>query len=334
MGRDRTPDGRDRLVDRGRRLAAGASVALPLMAAAALARGARSVLVGTRGFTDSGADPGRFPKPLRGPTGEVRTLPQPPQRIVSTYLGAEETLVSLVAPERVRAVSIYADDPATSNCRGHYPAEVPRLRTDPETIVSLEPDLVCVAGFTESDVLRLLVGAGLPVVRWSRFDSFADIMGQTRLLGAAVGEEARAAEEIAAIERLLADLSVRLANVRPTRVLYYDPPTYTMGRGTLVGEILTRAGGANVVEELGIVGPGQVSIETILALEPEAIVMPRYADNVAALGALGATAAWREVPAVKAGKVHEIPGAWIATVSHYAARGLERVARLLHPERF
>ena len=67
-----------------------------------------------------------------------------------------------------------------------------RLRADPETIIALAPDLVCVAGFTASDPLRLLVGAGLPVVRWSRFDSFADVMAEIRLIGAAVGEEARA----------------------------------------------------------------------------------------------------------------------------------------------
>jgi cobalamin transport system substrate-binding protein len=320
--------------DNGRRLAVAACVAAPIAGAAALARGVRSALVGTRALADSRADPGAFPKALWGPTGEPHLLPRAPRRIVSTYLGADETLAALVTPERVRAVSIYVDDPATSNCRGRYPAGISRLRTEPETIVALEPDLVCVAGFTEPDALRLLVEAGLPIVRWSRYDSFADIIGQTRLLGAAVGEEGRAAAEIGALEQLLADLTARMAHVRPTRVLYYDPPTYTMGRGTLVGEILTRAGGSNVVEELGIVGPGQVGIETILALEPEAIVMPRYADNVSALGALGATAVWREVPAVKAGRVYEIPGAWIATVSHHAARGLEQVAKLLHPEAF
>jgi iron complex transport system substrate-binding protein len=118
------------------------------------------------------------------------------------------------------------------------------------------------------------------------------------------------------------------------RVLYYDPPTFTMGRATLVGEILVRAGGANVIDQLGIVGPGQIGIETVLALEPEAIIMPNYSDNMSALRALGGDAIWRKVPAVRAGRVHEVPGAWIATVSHHAAQGLERVARVLHPEAF
>lgn len=320
--------------DLGRRLALAACVGAPLVAGAALSGRVRAALVGTRGFEDSWAAPGGFPKLLRGPAGDERILAGRPRRIASTYLGADELLAALVSPDRVVGVSAYADDPATSNCHDAYPARIPRLRTDPETVIALEPDLVCVAGFTAPEPLRLLVGAGLAVVRWSRFNSFADVMAAIRLLGAAVGEEARADALAGGIGALVADLERRLAVVRPVRVLYYDPPTFTMGRGTLVDEIVARAGGANVVRELGIVGPGQIGLETVLALEPEAIITPNYAGNTSNLRTLGGDAIWRQVPAVRAGRVHEIPGAWISTVSHHAAQGLARVARVLHPEVF
>jgi len=322
------------MTDRSRRWAIGACVGAPLIAAAALSGRARTALVGARGFTDSATAPGGFPKTLRGPSGDERTLASPPRRIVSTYLGADEILAALVAHDRVVGVSDFVDDPATSNCAAAYPPGVRRLHADPETIISLAPDLVCVAGYTTTDALRLIIGAGLPVVRWSRFDAFADVLAEIRLLGAAVGEEARAEALAGGVETLLADLERRLAGVRRVRVLYYDPPTFTMGRGTLLGEILNRAGGANVVDELGIVGPGQIGIETVLALEPEAIITPNYAGNTPALRALDRDAIWRQVPAVRAGRVHEIPGAWISTVSHHAAQGLSRVARVLHPEAF
>ena len=306
----------------------------PLLAGAALSGRVRSALVGATGLTDSWVAAGPFPKLMRGPAGYERILPAPPRRIASTYLGADEVLAALVGSDRVVGVSAYVDDPASSNCHDAYPARVTRLRADPETIIALAPDLVCVAGFTAADALRLLAGAGLNLVRWSRFDSFADVMAEIRLLGAAVGEEARAEAVAGRIAALLADLDRRLAGVRRVRVLYYDPPTYTMGRGTLIDEILTRAGGANVVDDLGLAGPAQIGMETVLALEPEAIVTPNYADNVTALRALGVDAIWRQVPAVRAGRVHEIPGAWIATVSHHAAQGLAHVARVLHPEAF
>jgi iron complex transport system substrate-binding protein len=270
---------------------------------------------------------------MRGPDGNAVVLPRPPRRIVSTYLGADE-LLAVLAPERVVAISAYADDPAASNCHDAYPRNLPRLRAEPETIIGLEPDLVCVASFTGSDTLRLIVGAGLPVVRWSKFNSFADVQDLIRLFGAALGEDERAASLAGTIRALVADLETRMRAVRPIRVLYYDPPTFTMGRGTMVDEILVRAGGRNVVDELGIVGPGQIGLETVLSLQPDAIVMPNYADNTSVLRALAEDRVWQAVPAVREGRVHEIPGAWIATVSHHAARGLERVARVLHPEVF
>jgi iron complex transport system substrate-binding protein len=324
----------ERRADRTRRLALAACVGAPLAAAAALSGRVRAALVGARDFSDSWAADGGFPKLLRGPAGDERILPGPPRRIASTYLGADELLAALVPPERVVGVSVYADDPATSNCHDSYPASIPRLRADPETVISLAPDLVCVAGYTAADPLRLLIGADLALVRWSRFDSFSEVMGAIRVLGAAVGEEARAQRLAGEIGALLADLERRLAGVRPVRVLYYDPPTYTMGRGTLVDEIVTRAGGVNVMRDLGLVGPGQIGLETVLGLEPEAIITPNYAGNTSVLRALGADAIWRQVPAVRAGHVYEIPGAWIATVSHHAARGLGRVARVLHPDVF
>jgi iron complex transport system substrate-binding protein len=253
---------------------------------------------------------------------------------VSSYLGADELLAELVDAARVMGVSVYADDGGTSNCAGLYPPRVERLRSDPETIFALEPDLVLVAGFTDSDALRLIDASGLPVARWSRFDSFADILGQITLVGAAVGEEGRAKALAAAVARQLAEVEGRLRNERRRRVLYFDPPSFTMGKGTLVDEILSLAGGVNVVRELGISGPSEIDLETILALDPEVVFLPSYAGNGSALRTLAGLPIWREVPAVRAGRAHEVPGAWIATVSHHAARGLARVARLLHPEAF
>jgi ABC-type Fe3+-hydroxamate transport system substrate-binding protein len=53
-----------------------------------------------------------------------------------------------------------------------------------------------------------------------------------------------------------------------------------------------------------------------------------------AAGSPGELPLWRRVPPVVADRVHEVPAAWITAVSHHAARGLARLARVLHPQRF
>jgi len=322
--------------DRGRRWVAAACLAAPLVAGAALSRRVRAALVDARGLSDGWVDGGGagFPRTLHGPTGEAWALPRPPRRIVSTYLCADEILAALVSPDRVVGVSFFADDPAISNCVGRYPPAVPRLRTQVETILSLDPDLVCVAGFSEPNALRLMIGAGLPILRWSRFDTFGDVLGNVRSLGAAVGADGPAAAVANAAQATLADLAQRLAGIHPTRVLYCDPPSFTAGRDTLIDEILTRAGGLNVAAAAGMVGPGQLGVEAALGLEPEAIVMPRYGSGPPPVEILRATPLWREMPAVRSGRVYETPGALMGDVSHHAVEALAQLARRLHPEAF
>jgi iron complex transport system substrate-binding protein len=320
-----------------RRTALAALAVGPLslgLGAAFCGRGVRGAVVGARGFVDSRVEGAAFPRWLVDPAGTRHLLPRPPTRVISTYLACEETLAALVPVERIVGVSVYADDPSASNCLGVYGPGVARLRPDPEQVLALEPDLVCISGFNDLESVRLLEGAGVPLLRHSHLDSFAEVTAGLRLLGAALGADARAEAVAADVEGLLADLGRRLADVSPVRVLYYDPPGYTMGAGTLVDEILTRSGGRNVARELGIRGPGQIGIEALLGLEPEVILMPRYGDNAPALRVLAGEALWRRLPAVVGGRVYEIPGAWINTVSHHAARGLGHVARLLHPGAF
>ena len=98
----------------------------------------------------------------------------------------------LVPSERVIGVSVYADDASASNCLGVYPPRVARLRFDPERVLALEPDLVCISGYNEIESVRILAAAGLPLLRQSHIASFAEMTAGLRLLGAALaGADAR-----------------------------------------------------------------------------------------------------------------------------------------------
>jgi iron complex transport system substrate-binding protein len=307
----------------GRRAALAACAAAPLVAAGALARRSRGAVVGARPFADSRVEGTAFPRRLVDAAGETRLLPRPPARIVSTYLACDEVLAELVPPDRMAGVSIFADDPGTSRVVGAFPPRVARLRAEPESVLALEPDLVCVSAFTEIEALRLLAGTGLPILRWSRLDSFADVLGGVRLLGAAVGEEARADAVVQAAEARLDAVERRVHGAARPRALFFGLPGFTLGKGTLVDEIITRAGGRNAAAELGIQGPSPLGLEMVLALEPDVILMPRYGRDESGRAQLGAAAA----------RVQELPASLLTSVSHHAAEGVVAVARVLHPER-
>ena len=45
-------------------------------------------------------------------------------------------------------------------------------------------------------------------------------------------------------------------------------------------------------------------------------------------------AAWRQVPAIRDGRIHVVSGAWLTSVSQDSVRGVEVIAELLHPDAF
>jgi iron complex transport system substrate-binding protein len=320
------------------RLLSTSAVAAAL--AAALVVGATlhpisGAMVGARDFHLASIEGVGFPKRLLDPAGRVRILPAPPRRIVSSYLGSDEILAELVDRARIAAVSIYADDASSSNCLGAFPPPVARVRGEPEEILALDPDLVLVTNYTQDGTVRLLDGAGVPVLRCESWESFDGVLAHIRLLGAAVGAEAGAEALARGVERRLAAVDARVRGRPRPRVLYYELPGYTRGAGALIDEMIERAGGHNVARELGIKGVAELGFESVLALQPEVLVLPGFGVGASATtvpDALMRSAGWSALPAVRAGRVHVIPASAITSVSHHAARGLEELARAIHPE--
>jgi iron complex transport system substrate-binding protein len=312
-------------------LAAALAVAL---LAGPLVRPVRSALVGAGGFQDTRVEGTAFPKRLIDPAGQVRSLPRAPRRIVSSYLASDELLAALVEPARLVGVSIYADDLSSSNCLGAFPSPIARVRGEAEEILALRPDLIFVTNFTDDGTVRLLDGAGVPLVRFASWDSFASVLTDIRLTGAAVGAEARAEGLAVEVERRMAAVAERVRDRPRVRVLYYEIPGYTEGAGSLIDEMIERAGGRNLAREAGVKGSGQIGLESVLALAPEVIILPSFAPGLGVPETLARSPGWSAIPAVRAGRVYLVPGALITSVSHHAARSLEELARLIHPEAF
>jgi iron complex transport system substrate-binding protein len=294
-----------------------------------------SAMVGAGDFHPARIEGDRFPKRMIDPAGRVRILPAPPRRIVSSYLGSDEILSVLVDRSRLVAVSIYADDTSSSNCLGSFPPPIARVRGEPEEILALRPDLVLVTNFTLDGTVRLLDGAGVPLLRCDSWESFAGVLDHIRLIGAAVGAEADAEDLARAVERRLAAVAARVAGRPRPRVLYYEVPGYTRGAGALIDEMIERAGGSNVAREMGIRGVAELGFESVLFLRPEVLVLPGFGAGQAATEiprVLTRAAGWSEIPAVKSGRVHVIPASAITSLSQHAARGLEELARIIHPD--
>jgi iron complex transport system substrate-binding protein len=253
--------------------------------------------------------------------------PSPPRRIASMNLAADEILVELVEPSRLVAATTFADDPDVSNVVGRIPAAATRiLHAKLEPLVTLEPDLVVVSDFSDADFLHLLTASGLRYTRLGGLDSWEGIRRGIRGLASVVGAEASGERLVADLDAQLEALDRQLKGVAPTRVLWWNDPD-TAGTGTLLDAVITRAGGRNVAAEIGVRSVRPVGAERALAADPDVFLVATGGDRAKLL----VHPVLKESRAVRAGRIVEVPGPLLSTITHHAARSAWFLAHALHP---
>jgi iron complex transport system substrate-binding protein len=91
----------------------------------------------------------------------------------------------------------------------------------------------------------------------------------------------------------------------PVRV-YFEvsaDPLMAMGAGSYVGDLITLAGGKNIVRDLGGEYP-QISPEFIVAMDPQVIILSHAANPARALEEVRRRPGWGNLSAVREGRVY------------------------------
>lgn len=295
----------------------------------------RGRLLDPRALGQTYVEDGPFPRRMTDPVGGERSLLRPPQRIASATLASDEILLEILPPTALVAVTTFVDDPAFSGSPGRAPASLPRITGELETILSLQPDLIVLAGYSRAEMVTQLLALGTAVVRLDRYTSFADILRNIRLLGRATGTDLAAATLVQELEGRLAHVAARMQGQPRPRVLFWQPGGYTAGPPTVTDEIIERAGGHNAARDARFEGNAVLSTEGVLGLRPDVIVLgvPTLTSLADASNLLPAEPAWRTLlSGSRPCRVVGVPAAWIGSLSQHAVRGLEALAELLHPE--
>lgn len=257
-----------------------------------------------------------------------------PMRIASLTLGTDEILLELISPERMVGVTHLADDPEISNVAHMYPPSISRLRdSTPERVISLNPDLVCVAPYNSADFLKVMERSGLPTYRNEALDGIDPIEAGILDLGKRVGEEVRARDLVTRMRARRARLAARLGDLpRRPRVLFWSAG-FTAGSRTTIDDIIREAGAINVAAEKKLTGSAEISPEQVIAADPDYVLLSRWSVD-AREGRIDNHPLLRNLRAVREKHVLAIDGRYLTSVSHFAVDAAERLAAQLHPERF
>jgi len=259
-----------------------------------------------------------------------------PKRIVSASVAGTEILFSLVDAERIVGVTTFDTDENMSNV-----AELARqveniIDFNSENVIALNPDLVVVASWNNPDVVNQIKKAGIPVYVMADITEISQIPENIVALGKAVGAEAKAESLAAELVKRLEELDAiaARATAKP-RVLVYTTWGSTYGRGTTYDELIRRCNAINVADELGIVGWGNVSEESIIATNPDFIVFDFYGEpDQSVIDAFCSNPKFQTVNAVINGKVLSVEQKHVTSTSQFIVRGFEDLLKILHPELF
>lgn len=280
--------------------------------------------------------PSAVAQDLKDDLGRPFPLPErTPARIVSLAPNVTEILFALGLGERVVGVTRFCD----------YPAETTGIRkvgglVDPniEVVRSLDPELVVAFRGNPLRLVERMAKLGLPVFVCDVGEGLEAVAPLVERLGRVTRTEARAAELAAGLRRRLeaVDGALRGVATRPkVFVLLHGQGLWTSGGESYVDDLIARAGGANVASAL----PKKWALykrERIVEDDPDVVlVLARSPEDFAAsrdwfLRMPGAD----RVAAVGAGRVHELDENAASRFGPRLVDVLDRVARLLHPERF
>lgn len=262
-----------------------------------------------------------------------------PVRIVSLALPADEVLLALVEDRRrIVALEEFADDPRASNVVDEARAIPLRVPLEAEAILALEPDLVILPPWSDTTTEGLLAVEGVPVHRAGSPSSLDDVRAQIRALAAVVGERSRGEALVRAMDARLAAVGER-ARTHRTRpgVLLWSWSGYSPAAGTLFSDVLAVAGGRDAAGELGHTGFAPLTIEGLLAMDPEAIVLERYRADARAREVVPAPRfeddpRFASMRAVRGRRVLPIPSAHLVTTSHHVAALAEDLEQALRED--
>lgn len=208
---------------------------------------------------------------------DVRPATAKPARIVSLNMCTDELVLRLASPERIASVTWLARDPRSANMAG-VAAAVPVNHGLAEEVLAFRPDLIVAGLYTTRTTVALLRRAGLPVHEFGVPQSIAGMRAQIAEMAALLGEEERGARLIADIDARLARLA-RVSHAERPRAIVLRPNAFTVGRGSLVDEILTLAGVDNLAAELGIESYGQIPLEAVALGGAELLILNDTPDG-------------------------------------------------------
>lgn len=265
---------------------------------------------------------------LTDQTGRQVNVPDHPQRIVSIAPSVTETIYALGLGGRLVGDTDYCDYPSQAKLLPHVGGV---LNPNLERIVALKPDLV--VGTDEAnrrETADQLERVGIPLYGVTAH-TLDGAVHSVEDLGHALDWDQPTQKLVASLRARVAAVDKQVQGQPRPKVLFvvWYRPLITAGNSTFISNVIRRAGGASVSDDMTTEWP-HMGLEDVLSRAPDVILFPRTEAFAPGLDEFQKLPGWRDLAAVKNHHIYFVS----EKIMHPSPRlidALEEVADILHP---
>lgn len=265
---------------------------------------------------------------VKDQTGRTVNVPDHPRRLVSLAPSVTETLFALGLGDRIVGDTDYCDYPPQAKTLPHVGGtQNPNL----EAIVALKPDLAL--GTDEAnrrETAAQLERLGIPLYGVTAHTVDGTIQS-VEDLGHVLGWDQATQKVVASLRARTTVIDQCVQGQPRPKVLFVVQyrPLITAGRQTFISDVIRRAGGNSISDDLSSEWP-RMGLEGVLSRAPDIILVPKTQAFAPELDEFQKLSGWRDLAAVKNHHVYFVS----ESIMHPSPRlidALEEVANILHP---
>ncbi len=270
---------------------------------------------------------------LKDDMGHTITLKKPAVRIVSLGPSNTETLLALGLRKDIVGIDdesvLYAPPPYAQEAKGLRIVGDSYTGLNVEKIAGLHPQLIlAIPGVKD---LKEMQALGVPIATLEPAN-LAGVEKDIAFIADAAGVPQKGQQAVQKMRNEVAAIAaaVRKATAKPSVYVELDPTYYSAGPGSFLNAIVKIAGGRNIADSIATTAYPQLSAESIIQANPQAIVLLDTPQASAAK--VQARPGWSSIQAVKDGRIYaNINPDYLSQPAPALVTGLALLAKDLHP---
>ena len=268
-------------------------------------------------------------------SGNEIVIEERPDNVLTISLGHDEILFGISDDSQIVGTTIFAQEEGSNIKNKSY--GLPTITTDPESIITLDPDIVFADPYASVELIDTLTDLGILVIQTPLNNDISGRKNDVWFMAYITGNLDQAQTLIEDIDNkinVLSDITENNNVKKKILTLSWWDSYWTAGTGSTEDSIINLAGAINIASENGIESNTTIDKEKLISMNPEIILITQ---SVAWGGQdfydqLFLDTSLSSIEAIKNNNVFLVNPNWWGTLSYWNIMGAKQLIEILLPD--